>query len=102
MKCRVDGSAAMVLPRLVAEDVPRARDSSPAFKFSRDIYLTELGARVPASIYDGERLAPGMRLAGPAVVERMGDTILLPSFATAAVDGFGNVVLALDISQRNY
>jgi len=35
MKCRVDGSAAMVLPRLVAEDVPRARDSSPAFKFSR-------------------------------------------------------------------
>ena len=100
IKCRVDGSAAMVLPRLAADDVPPARDASPAFKFSREIHLTELGSRVSASIYDGDRLAPGMRLAGPAVIERMGDTILLPSFATAAVDGFGNVVLALEL-QRN-
>ena len=57
-------------------------------------------ARVSASIYDGDRLAPGMRLAGPAVIERMGDTILLPSFATAAVDGFGNVVLTLELQRK--
>jgi hypothetical protein len=36
-----------------------------------------------------------MKIAGPAVVERMGDTILLPTFATARVDGFGNIVLKL-------
>jgi hypothetical protein len=36
-----------------------------------------------------------MHLAGPAVIERMGDTILVPSFAQADVDGFGNVVLTL-------
>jgi N-methylhydantoinase A/oxoprolinase/acetone carboxylase beta subunit len=100
VKCRVDGSAAMVLPRLAAEEVPAARDASPAFKFSRNIYLTELGASVPAAIYDGERLAPGMRLAGPVVIERMGDTILLPSFATGTVDGFGNVVLTLDLQRH--
>jgi N-methylhydantoinase A len=100
VKCRVDGSAAMVLPRLATEDVPPARDATPALKFSRDIYLTELGARVPAAIYDGERLAPGMSLAGPAVIERMGDTILLPSFAAGTVDGFGNVVLALDLQRH--
>jgi len=100
IKCRVDGSAAMVLPRLAADDVPPVRDASPAFKFSREIHLTELGSRVSASIYDGDRLAPGMRLVGPAVIERMGDTILLPSFATATVDGFGNVVLALELQRE--
>jgi hypothetical protein len=29
------------------------------------------------------------------VVERMGDTILLPTFANARVDGFGNIVVTL-------
>ena len=100
IKCRVDGFASMVLPKLVADDVPPARDASPAFKYSREIHLTELGSRVSASIYDGNRLAPGMQLAGPAVIERMGDTILLPSFATAAVDGYGNVVLTLDLERK--
>ena len=100
VKCRVDGSAAMVLPTLAAEDVPPSRDAASAFKCFRDIYLTELGSLVSAAVYDGERLAPGMRLAGPAVIDRMGDTILLPSFATAAVDGFGNVVLALELQRH--
>ncbi len=38
-----------------------------------------------------------MKLAGPAVVERMGDTIVVPGFATATVDGYGNVVLDIGI-----
>ena len=62
---------------------------------NRPLYLTELGEVAEAVVYDGDRLRPGMQIDGPAVVERMGDTILLPSFATASVDGFGNVVLAL-------
>jgi hypothetical protein len=36
-----------------------------------------------------------MALAGPAVIERMGDTIVLPSFANASVDAFGNVLIDL-------
>jgi len=95
VKCRVDGVASTVLPRLVAEEVRSERDASPALRSSREIYLTELGRYVPAPIYAGERLEPGMSIAGPAVVERMGDTILLPSFVAARVDGFGNIVLEL-------
>jgi hypothetical protein len=38
-----------------------------------------------------------MKIPGAAVIERMGDTIVLPSFADAAVDGFGNVVLAVQL-----
>jgi N-methylhydantoinase A len=95
VKCRVDGSAPTVLPKLVAQDIESEPDASGALRSRRDIYLTELNGYVPASIYEGEHLKPGMKIAGPAVVERMGDTILLPTFATATVDGFGNIVLKL-------
>ena len=36
-----------------------------------------------------------MEIAGPAVIDRMGDSIVLPSFAEAVIDGFGNVVVTL-------
>ena len=99
IKCRVDGSAAMVLPKLVAADEVRHKEAAPALKSWREIYITEKGASAKAAIYDGDRLEPGMRMAGPAVIERMGDTILIPGFARASVDGFGNVVLVLDLQQ---
>ncbi|MSQ51103.1 MAG: hydantoinase/oxoprolinase family protein [Betaproteobacteria bacterium] len=95
VKCRVEGSADMVLPRLAAAATVRSRDAASAKKSMRDVYLVELGAKVSADVYEGERLAPGMRLAGPAIIERMGDTILLPTFTSGTVDGFGNIVIEL-------
>ncbi len=95
VKCRVEGSADMVLPRLAAAPVAEPHNASAAQKGVREIFLTETGAMVCATIYDGERLVPGMQLAGPAVIERMGDTILLPGFASGTVDGFGNIVIEL-------
>ena len=44
---------------------------------------------------DFNYLKPGMVIAGPAVIDRMGDSIVLPSFADAAVDAYGNVVVTL-------
>ncbi len=38
-----------------------------------------------------------MKIMGPAIIERMGDSIVVPAFANAAVDGFGNVVLAIEL-----
>jgi N-methylhydantoinase A/oxoprolinase/acetone carboxylase beta subunit len=37
-----------------------------------------------------------MRFDGPAIVERMGDTIVVPAFAAARVDRFVNVVLEIE------
>ena len=95
VKLRVDGSAATVLPSLTAEALHENPDPSPALKTRRMIRFAELAAPIEALVYDGDRLVPGMRIAGPAVVERMGDTIVLPSFADAEVDGFHNVVLRI-------
>lgn len=48
-----------------------------------------------AAIYTGELLEPGMRFAGPAVVETRGTTIVVHPGNEAAVDDYGNVVIEL-------
>ena len=95
VKCRVEGAAETVAPSLAASDPDPAADAGAARIGARPVYLPEIGALRETPIYDGARLAPGMALAGPLVIERMGDTIVLPSFADARVDGFGNVVIAV-------
>ena len=50
---------------------------------SRDVWLPEAGALVPCPVYDRERLEPGHRLAGPAIVEQMDATTLLLPGQTA-------------------
>ena len=44
-----------------------------------------------ATLYDGERLRPGMAFDGPAVVEDPGTTIVIHPGNRARVDGYGNV-----------
>ena len=46
-----------------------------------------------ADIYDGERLEPGMRFAGPAVVEEAGSTVVVHPAQTAALDAYGNILI---------
>jgi N-methylhydantoinase A len=97
VKARVEGSANTVLPALTANSPSESSDPQSAFKGRRPVYFTELNEWLEVAVYDGDRLNAGMKIRGAAVIERMGDTIVLPSFADAAVDGFGNVVLAVQL-----
>jgi N-methylhydantoinase A len=85
------------VPAIRPEDI--RSDSSPtsALRGKRNVYFTEKHQFIQTSIYDGSRLEPGMEIVGPAVVERMGDSIVVPTFARGTVDGFRNVVLTLDL-----
>ncbi len=96
VKLRVDGYAATVVPDISPEAVRPEASPKSAQWGQRQVYFTEKRAFIPTPIYDGDRLEPGMRLVGPAVVERMGDSIVVPTFAEGAVDGFRNIVLMLD------
>ena len=96
VKCRVEGAAETVAPSLAAADPDSSADAGAARTGSRTVYFPEIGTARETEVYDGARLAPGMALTGPLVIERMGDTIVLPSFAGARVDGFGNVVIAVE------
>lgn len=96
VKCRVEGAADTVAPALAAVDADPAADAEAARTGQRPVYFPEIGESRDTPVCDGALLVPGMRFAGPLVIERMGDTIVLPSFARARVDGFGNVVIAVD------
>jgi len=50
------------------------------------VWLAESGRFAPCPIYDRERLGPGHRLSGPAIVEQMDATTLVLPGQTARVD----------------
>jgi N-methylhydantoinase A len=48
-----------------------------------------------AAIYDGDRLEPGMRFDGPAIVETSGSTVVVGPGDALEVDRYGNLVIAI-------
>ncbi len=71
---------------------PAASDVAPAVG-RRDVWFEEAGDFVACPVYDRERLAPRHRIAGPAIVEQMDATTLLPPGHAGRVDRFGNLVI---------
>jgi N-methylhydantoinase A len=68
-------------------------DASGAIVRRRDVWLPEAGGFASTPIYARERLQPGNRFAGPAIVEQMDATTLVPPGMTARVDRWLNLVL---------
>ena len=93
VKCRLDGLAETVVPALAQRETDPDADIEAARKASRQVFFPETGEMRDTPVYDGAALVPGMAFTGPVIIERMGDTIVLPSFAQAKVDGFANVVI---------
>jgi N-methylhydantoinase A len=68
-------------------------DASAAIVQERPVWQEEKGDFVPTPIYDRDALRPGNRFAGPAIVEQMDATTLVPSGMTARVDRWLNLIL---------
>jgi N-methylhydantoinase A len=69
------------------------RDASAAIVQHRPVWLSEQRDFIPTPIYARERLRPGNRFAGPAIVEQMDATTLVPPGMTARVDAYLNLIL---------
>ncbi len=50
---------------------------------------------VQAAVFSRDLLFPGNRIPGPAVLVEDSSTIVIPPFASAALDGYGNVILEM-------
>ncbi len=48
-----------------------------------------------ATIYDGDRLEPGMRFPGPAVIEQSGSTTVIHPGNAVSIDRYGNIHIAI-------
>jgi N-methylhydantoinase A len=67
---------------------PRPTSIRPVIFYERGLDPQE------TSIFDGADLRPGSRLDGPAIVEFDDTTLVLREGDTAAVDGFGSVIVS--------
>jgi N-methylhydantoinase A len=61
----------------------------------RPVYFGEAGGFLDTAIYDRARLPAGARFDGPAIVEQMDSTVVVPPDWRAEVDEYGNIVLRL-------
>lgn len=64
-------------------------DPSAAREGSREAYWPELGGRVDTPVYAFDRLAPGNRVDGPALVEAHFTTIVVPPGKSLSIDEHG-------------
>lgn len=73
-----------------------AADASAALIGKRDIFVEQADGLAPADIYDFEKLSPGNRFAGPAVVHTPITTIVLQAGQKASVDEYRNVIVEFE------
>jgi N-methylhydantoinase A/oxoprolinase/acetone carboxylase beta subunit len=86
---RVTGSADPGKPQIEPSRSVAATDAANAVKGTRPVFFGE--GFVETTTYAGNKLETGHRVAGPAIIERMGDTIVIPLNYEAIVDPYGNI-----------
>ncbi|OCX58175.1 methylhydantoinase [Thioclava sp. SK-1] len=70
-------------------------DPQPAKIGQRDVWFPETENFTPSLIYSRDMMTPGMILPGPAVIEQMDTTTLVPPGWTATVDRFENLIMEI-------
>lgn len=72
--------------------IPR-RDLRESVRGTREVYFRELGGSVECQIYDRERLGSDAEFKGPAIVEELTSTTLVPPGFIASTDEYGNILI---------
>ena len=89
---RVEASG--VVPKATfAAQADAGPDASGAIVGSREVWLPEAGGFTPCPVYDRDRLQAGNRFSGPAIIEQMDATTVVPPDWVARVESFLNVIL---------
>ena len=86
--------AAGLVPKATFQPRPEGPpDPEAALMGRRDVWLPEAAGFVPCPVYDRALLAPGHRIAGPAIVEQMDATTVIPPGMTGRVEPYLNLIL---------
>ena len=83
-------TAPSAMSRVVIRDATVSHRASEIDR--RDVFFTECGGFVPASILVWERMRPGETVRGPAVFESEDSTVVLGPRARVRVDSFRNLI----------
>jgi N-methylhydantoinase A len=91
----VEAVARLPKPALEARTSAATPDVRDALSHERAVYFHELGRFARAPVFASDRLRPGHRLAGPALVEAEDMTVLLHPGHGLTVDALGNIRMHL-------
>ena len=70
-------------------------EPAKARKSERRCYFGRTHGWQTTPVYDGDAFAGGNTIAGPALIDEAGSTILIPNAAQAEVDAYGNYLIHL-------
>jgi len=91
--CRLRAKALTPQPKLVRAKKITTRIPPEAMRKKRDIYWPDLGKRRATPVHNGELLANGNKIAGPAIVETADTTVVVQPGSKLRVDALGNFEL---------
>src|SRR5262245_20444923 len=84
----------VAVPKYALREAPGSPGTADsAIKGTRTVHFDDRTA-VPATLYERDRLPPGARIEGPAIVEQFDATTVMPPGWTAETDRYHNLVLA--------
>ena len=89
---KVDGYGKAKKPEL-RKQKPAGPDPSNATKGNRDVYYKSAGGFKESVVYTGEKLHSGNIVDGPAIVEYMGTTVVIPPSTRASLDEYDNLII---------
>jgi N-methylhydantoinase A len=89
---RVIGTVHMERPVL---NIPHDNQTSASLIDHRRAYFAPHGF-VETEFHAGDRLAVGQQLQGPSIIQRAGDTVVLPPGTRALIDTCGGIVITLE------
>ena len=83
--------------RPVLRKLDAAKDSPKrAVKGVRKVYFSDESEMIEVEIYDRENLLAGDMFKGPAIIEQMDTTVVIPKNAGVEVEEFGNIIISLN------
>ncbi len=87
---RVIGTLPLERPRL---DALAAGEGVSSVIATREAWFADARGFTPTEVHAGHLLRPGQALAGPAIIQRMGDTVVIPPGWHVVVDGQGSLAM---------
>ena len=75
------------------------RDAAPVPGGARPAWSARERRMRPFTVFDRERLRPGMAFEGPAIVEEASATTIVDDGGTVEVDAWGSLVIAIDLEE---
>jgi len=88
--CRLRARALTPRPKLVRSKSSTGKIPSAAILRKREIYWPDLKKRRLTPVYDGEKLASGNRIKGPAIVETADTSVVVHPDTALRLDALGN------------